>query len=281
MRALAAIKGGSCKRSALLSLSEVPSSELRLSLNQTRAALERSIDFLRAEVGVISDDFLPYDAQFTILSKIFSTTPVLTPDQRRLLKSWFWYSSFSERYRGASDSFLDDDIKGCTERFLNSQPLLQNTKRLSPEDLQKREFRKGTAISNAFVALLATCRPLDLSNGAPIDVEGSLAWSNQREFHHIFPRAYLASSNTARAKESNSILNIMILSSFGNKTISSRKPSAYMKELGAKDPEQFGSILASNLVPPLEKSGLLQDDYETFLQARAEHVAAAINALIS
>jgi len=281
VRALASVRGGSCKRSALLALRDVDAGELRGSIEQTRSALERAIDFLRTEVGVVSGDFLPYDAQLTILARIFRLKPVLTPEQRHLIQSWFWSSSFSERYRGASDSLLDDDIKNCSEHLLESKPLLNPIRKFSPQDLQQREFRKGSAISNAFVALLATCRPLNLTNGAPIDVEGSLSWSNQREFHHIFPRAYLASVGISRSKESNSILNIMLLSSVSNKSISAHKPSAYMTELRAKNFEHFESILASNLLPPLEESGLLNDDYERFLQVRAAYVAELLNKRVS
>jgi hypothetical protein len=276
VRALAAVRGGSCKRTALLAFRDIDVGELRLNIEQARSALERSIDFLRTEVGVVSGDFLPYDAQLTILARIFSLKPTLTSEQRRLIQSWFWNSSFSERYRGASDSLIDDDIKECTARLLESKPLIPPHS-FSPQDIQKREFRKGSAISNAFVALLATCHPLDLTNGARIDVEGSLSWSNQREFHHIFPRAYLSSAGTAQSKEVNSIVNIMLLSSASNKLISARKPSAYMSEFRAKNPEQFSAILASNLVPSLEESGLLNDDYEKFLQTRAAHIAALLN----
>ena len=41
----------------------------------------------------------------------------------------------------------------------------------------------------------------------------------------------------------------------------------------------FRSILASNLIPPLEESGLLEDEFEYFLAVRLELILKKINEL--
>jgi hypothetical protein len=282
LRTLSALRGKSVKKKAILALREVPRSELRENLKTTRKALEKTIDFLRAEVGVISSDFLPYEAQLTVLSKVFSLQKdPLTPEQRAALRGWFWLSSFHERYRGASDSVLDGDIERCVPFLAGGGPLIA-LRKIEEEDLKGREFRKGTAITHAFIALLATCSPLGLLDGAPIDVEGSLAWENQREFHHIFPKGYLATCSEELRKRHSDIANIMLLPSGPNKQISSEKPSVYMARLK----EQHGlaaldEILATNLIPPLEDSGLLLDDFDYFLAFRLELIMDKINELAS
>ena len=41
----------------------------------------------------------------------------------------------------------------------------------------------------------------------------------------------------------------------------------------------FDEILASNLIPPLEDSGLLLDDFEYFLAVRLDMILSRINGL--
>lgn len=280
LRTLSALRGKSVKKKAILALRELPRSELRENLKVARKALEKAIDFLRMEVGVVSSDFLPYEAQLTVLSKVFSLQKdPLTLEQRAALRGWFWLSSFHERYRGASDSVLDGDLDRCLPFLDRSGPFI-HMRKIEENDLDAKDFRRGTAITHAYVALLATYRPQSLLDGAPIDVEGSLAWENQREFHHIFPKGYLATCASELRKRQNDIANIMVLPSGPNKQISSERPSVYMGRLR----EQHGAarldeILASNLIPPLEESGLLLDEFEYFLAIRLELIVRTINEL--
>jgi len=233
LRTVSALRGKSVKRKAILALRNTPHAELRENIQTTRRALEKALDFLRTEVGVVSSDFLPYEAQLTVLCRVFGLAGgPLTPQQRGLLRSWFWLSSFHERYRGASDNVLDDDIDKCQQFVTATAPLIPQ-KRLERLDLQGKDFRKGTAITHAFVALLATLRPRSIADGSPIDVEGSLSWENQREFHHIFPKAYLATCPEAHRKRQSELPNLMLLPSAANKQVSSERPSVYMQGLRA------------------------------------------------
>jgi len=280
LRTLSAVRGKSVKKRAILALRDVPRSELRDNLGATRKAMEKAVDFLRTEVGVVSSEFLPYEANLTVLSKVFSLRrDPLSPEQRGLLRSWFWMSSFGERYRGASDSILDTDIESCQGMCDQSSALLP-AKPIDSGDLRGRDFRKGTAVTHAFVALLATCNPRNIVDGAPIDVAGSLSWENQKEFHHIFPKAYLATGPKEGRERQSDIANIMFLPSAPNKLVGAEKPSVYMTRLAAQHgSKEFDRILASNLVPPLDDSGLLLDDFEYFLEARLEMIVTRINDL--
>lgn len=280
LRTLSALRGKSVKRKAILALRDLQPHQLREHLTETREAMEKAIDFLRVEVGVVSSDFLPYEAQLTVLCRIFQLKEgSITSEQRRGLRSWFWLSSFHERYRGASDSLLDEDIGRC-QPFLTSGSPLTPLKRVEEDELREKEFRKGTAVTHAFIALLAASRPRGLLDGAPIDVEGSLSWENQREFHHIFPKGYLATCSKEHRDRQSEIANIMILPSGSNKLISSEKPSVYMARLKERHGEEFDKILNSNLIPPLEDSGLLLDDFDYFLSVRREVVVNCIQKFV-
>jgi hypothetical protein len=280
LRTVSAIRGKTVKKADILALRKVPRPELRGDIVTTRKALEKAIDFLSTEVGVVTSDFLPYEAQLTVLARAFHlANGPLTPEQRALLRDWYWLSSFRERYRGASDNILDGDLKNC-EEFAKSEKPITHMRGIEAIDLAKREFRKGTALTHAFVSLLATCQPLSLLDGAPIDIRGSLSWENQREFHHIFPKGYLATKSDEERKRQNDIANLMILPSMPNKDISKDAPSVYMRRLrDIHGAARFDEILATNLLPPLEDSGLLIDELAFFLEMRTELIVAKVNDL--
>ena len=72
-----------------------------------------------------------------------------------------------------------------------------------------------------------------------------------------------------------SIMNISLASAAINKKYSDRAPSDYIGECSAKNPE-IQQSLKSHYIPEVEKSGLLNDDFEFFLSYRGEHVLNAI-----
>jgi hypothetical protein len=281
LRTVSAIRGKTVKKADILALRKVPRPELRGDIVTTRKALEKAIDFLSTEVGVVTSEFLPYEAQLTVLGRAFHLLDgsPLSPEQRALLRDWYWLSSFRERYRGASDNILDGDLKNCEEFARSERPIIP-VRRLEQIDLSEREFRSASALTHAYVTLLITCQPQSLLDGAPVDVRGSLSWENKREFHHIFPKGYLAAKSDEERKRQNDIANLMLLPSMPNKDISKEAPSIYMKRLrDIHGADRFDEILATNLIPPLEYSGLLTDDLKWFLDVRTELIVEKVNEL--
>ena len=82
--------------------------------------------------------------------------------------------------------------------------------------------------------LLSTLNPIDLVNGTKVDVGKALSSYNRKEYHHIFPNAFLKSLNYSTS-EIFSIANFCFLSSAANKKISSKKPSEYFYEIIPQD----------------------------------------------
>ena len=71
--------------------------------------------------------------------------------------------------------------------------------------------------------------PVDLITGQRIDARRSLAWNNDKEYHHFFPKDFLkGKTSPGRA---NASANIVLLSSASNIRITNRAPSRYLAEL--------------------------------------------------
>jgi hypothetical protein len=120
--------------------------------------------------------------------------------------------------------------------------------------------------------MLAEGVPLDLVNGQKIDVDKSLAWSNDKEYHHFFPQAYL-SRNGVGPSGSNVVGNIVLLTSISNIQIKDRAPSEYLQTIiDASGRDALVERMLSNLVPESALDFALADDYDGFLAARSAYL---------
>lgn len=135
-----------------------------------------------------------------------------------------------------------------------------------------REFRANSATSKMLALMLANHKPVDLITGQTIDASKALAWSNDKEFHHFFPKAFLASRGYA-ARRANAIGNMVMLTSISNIQIRDKAPSIYLAEIVATvGEEELRRRLALSLIPESAYSAALADDFDTFLSARAAHL---------
>jgi len=272
LQILAAHTDASAKRETVLNLRKKNASELAIMMIQVREGLKRAVDFLINEVNVKSSDFLPYERQLIALSFVFAKRHSPSPANLEVLRKWFWQTSFSERYRRGGEGVFDEDLAIVVQSLTDPSLLARFGKAPTQRDIMATEFRKNSALSNAFVALMASHRPRNLIDGAIIDTGVALSSYNRKEFHHIFPQALLRSRDVPKNRI-NSLSNICILSSEQNKIISDRNPSEYFDEIKAKLGNEWQSVLESNLIPQSALLSIENDDYDGFLKARSEHIA--------
>jgi len=111
-----------------------------------------------------------------------------------------------------------------------------------------------------------------------LNLQKALSWDNEKEFHHIFPRAYLRGKSVP-SEEINVIPNIAILSSASNKTISHLSPSEYFKMSRVALGDEFEAVMKSNFISDVAILAAEEDDYRMFLQLRAVEILDAAKAL--
>ena len=238
-------------------------------------AIKNSIDFLYTELKICSKSILPHAHQLIALCYFFSKVKNPNSKQIKAIKKWFWKTSFSKRYSGATDKAVNEDIQNL--KRLNEKKDYNVFDKLkysvTEEQIRNTKFGKMNAFTRAFIALLANQEPLNLTNGAKIDIGKALSEFNKREYHHIFPDAFLQNKNYS-AEKINSICNYCLLPSISNKKISCQAPSEYFKELVPKD--NYKKILESNLLP-IKNTIYEEDDYDLFLMERSKKIIECID----
>ena len=111
--------------------------------------------------------------------------------------------------------------------------------------------------------------PRDLLNGQRVSLAKALAWQNEKEYHHVFPRAFLQRAGVPDYSI-NSVCNFALLSSASNKEISDKKPSEYILECRRRLGDDFMDVMRSNLISEQAVHCILEDDYQGFQNARCQ-----------
>ncbi|MFB3226682.1 DUF262 domain-containing protein [Exiguobacterium sp. PHA03] len=231
-------------------------------------SIEKSLDYLQQEFNVISEDFLPKPQILVPLSFLFSKIHSPSSEQNKVIKQWFWRVAFSDRYSAGTDKKMDEDIK-FFERVLKNDFSDINKYSISIDSnfFKKQKLTKSNPYIKAVLLMMSKEIPLDLTNGRKIDTGSALSVYNRKEYHHIFPKAFLKTEFNLDDDIINVIGNFCFLPASSNKVISDKKPSKYFEEIIPK--EHLEKILKSNIIP-FEMEIYEEDDYEKFLEERSK-----------
>ncbi len=196
----------------------------------------------------------------------------LTSEDIVRLRKWFWTSSFSTRYRGASESFISNDLKYIENYILKGTDvpgLFGNIP--SVKEIKNILFRSNNSRTRAYILLLASLSPRNITNGIAIDIQNALSIFNKKQYHHIYPQAFLRDLKVPQ-NDINSISNICILAASENNYVSDQNPNIYIPELIDKLGNEYETIFLSNLLPVLNKKDYEQLSFDKFIDLRSEEI---------
>lgn len=256
---------------------ELDGEEVRNAWNGFCEALRKAIDFLSTELNCSHQDFLPAQQQLVAICNFFSIKETPSYQQLKALKKWFWKTSFSNRYStGQTTSKMNADIATIIEIRKDNFASVDSVKySVTESELINTQFSKANSLTRAFLLLMAQFSPTDLIKNIKVDITKSLSEYNRKEYHHIFPNAFLNKQGFSHDKIF-SLVNFCFLPSESNKKISRKSPSDYFFKLIPST--EYTSILTSNLIP-IKKEIYERDDFNLFLSERAKHILIELDKL--
>jgi hypothetical protein len=149
---------------------------------------KRACDFLATEVGVPRYEGLPYANQFAVLCEIFRRVP--NPDGAQLteIRKWFWRTTLAGYFGGWNTGQMASDLTAIAWWASGKQTKIDIGATTSNEKLWRvKQFRSNSAVAKMVALTLSQASPRDVLNGQRIDPGKSLAWGNDKEFHHEVP----------------------------------------------------------------------------------------------
>jgi len=241
-------------------------------------SIKKGIDFLSTELRCTHLDFVPHNQQLIPIIKFFSAVAIPSSEQLTHLKKWFWITSFSNRYtNGQTTGKMNGDIETINQ-IIAKNKTATDLYEMNIHYVQfiQTKFSKGNPLSRATLLLMSQYEPLDLVKNIKIDLGRALSKYNRKEFHHIFPKAYLRTKNV-NEDLINSLVNFCFLPSDSNKIISKRKPSDYFFNIIPQ--ENKDEILSSNIIPNDDRI-YSKDDFSKFILNRSKLLIKRVNEMI-
>ncbi len=275
LRCCAAILKGDAAPSAIMSLN---GEEVRHRFPEIRKGINGAVDFLRSSLKVYSATVLPYPTILIPLSVFFATYKDQdahpTHDQHERLVAWAWKVFFSRRYSKRLEQLNVDIAQMRAFRDGASSQLGHFDVEITDSFFLDNTFSMNTVNTKTFILLLANESPLNFISGSPIHLEPVLRDCNKKEFHHIYPRAFLTAEGVPN-RRINALVNHSMLSRADNNKLGGQQPSAYRAKLPSNQ-EALRLTMKRALCP----EDIFHDNFDRFAEERAAILVARARQLV-
>ncbi|MFJ6406094.1 DUF262 domain-containing protein [Streptomyces hydrogenans] len=268
---------GSAQRSDVLK--KLEAGDIREHWNPVIKGIAGVLDMLQADCGLVAPKWLPYGMLLIPMAAVWPEISELDPLDRASaygrLQRFYWCSVFTTNYDQGANSQVGADyslLKSWVISGAGDPPEALQDLPLNSATFRTASVRRK-ALYSGLMCLLVTSRAEDFHTGqamTPHRVQES-----QIDSHHIFPKAYLKRRNSAESSEL--LLNRSLIDAETNRIIKDRAPSVYLKEMSKTyGPDKLKSVLASHAIKSDAASGIIQDEYEVFLNERLETVVKMV-----
>jgi hypothetical protein len=134
-------------------------------------------------------------------------------------------------------------------------------------------FNAGRSFVKAILCLYASRGPRSFKDNATVNISNNwLKQANSKNYHHFFPRAFLAKTHEDEGSINN-VVNITIVDDYLNKReIRAKSPSSYMRAF-ARENDEIVQSMRTHLINDLDEFGVWSNDYNTFLSKRARVIS--------
>jgi len=242
-----------------------------------------AVSMLESE-RILDKQRLPSEVVVPVLTALWAGAPASMDAEgraRTLLRRYIWRAFFTGRYEASTNARALEDfrkLKGLISSPEGPPPDVFDDVLYplpSEDELVAARWPKGKdRLARAILAVALREGGKDFADGR----EASREELARREYHHIFPDAYLKKQQRTD-REIYCSLNCAVVTWITNRKMSDKAPVKYLAE--RQDGAELGEAevrarLASHLIP---YDAMVQGDYDAFLKARAAMVAPVMKDL--
>lgn len=248
--------------------------------NATRS-LKLAIDWTRNSLKIPVSKLLPYSALLILIAYFFRINNYKPPTKKQTqnFSRYFFRSTFTERFSASPETKMNADIKLINKIKNDENISLDNEISFNYDkdklmNIVKQDFSAGNAFDKGVLCILASIKPRNFKNSTEVILDNSyLSIATSKNYHHFFPKAYL--KRQKKDEFANALANITLIDDFLNKReIRDKDPKKYIAEFQKENPN-LKEDLKTHLID-LDNFGIWENDYDTFLQKRAEKLADEI-----
>jgi len=265
-------------QSRFQSVGGIRAEDLQAAWEQSKSGMEFALNFLKSNVGIESPALLSSPFLLLVVAKYGHLRGYKLGEQDvKRLRQWVLLANAKGRYsRGSTETLLDQDLAllkagGGPEELIERLRLQVGRLEVSPEELEGRNQRSAL-FKTMFLAFRAK-GAADWQSGLNIALSHGGA-QHRLQFHHIFPKAILRGSYTAR--EADDIANLAFIASKTNQRIGKGRPAEYVPALL----NEGGKANLESQCIPTDPTLLDEAQYKAFLVERRKRISACLNAFL-
>ncbi len=243
-------------------------------------AFKLAMSFLKDKVKIRNFRYLPFDSLLVPLSYFHYLNNNPSHSQSEALFRWFWLASLSNRYGSTVEAKIEQDCVNFDQ--ILSGGSVEFNYLIDWEGLKSNLINQKYHFRNAFcktvLALYSYNEPKQFKDNRNVNIASSFSEYSKSHLHHLFSRQYLQDINEVKIDLRDSIVNIAFAPAVVNREMSDRAPSDYLAEF-SKENKDIDTTLRSHLINNKKEFGLLDNNFDIFLNKRAEAIENAFREL--
>ncbi len=263
-------------RAMFSALKDVDVETFKSGLVQTEKAVDEILTTIASRLGLDCGPVLGGPGAIPLMTRYFTQRGGKPFDHAERDKLLYWYvqTFLWGRYAGSTESVLNQDLAlieqpaRALDRLIDQLRQIRGDLRLHASDF--RGWSRGARFYPLLYMLTRVQGARDWGSGNELRMH-LLGHMSVLEVHHVFPKALLYKHGYGIA-EVNALANFTFLTKETNLEISDRAPVDYLPTYLAKHP----GAVESHWIPS-EPELWKVENYEQFLEARRELLAAAAN----
>lgn len=238
------------------------------------SAIESAIEYFISYYRIPVSQLLPYNALIVPFAYFFyHNIDKPTGVKQKYLQDYFWRCALSGRFSSSVETKLGQDIKRIDAILNEELPKYDWSIDISEDGIINNGwFSAGRSYIKAILCIYAHQQPKSFNDGSLVIISNYwLKQANSKNYHHFFPKAYLAKKDIDDFYI-NHIANITIVDDFLNKReIGAKSPAVYMKKF-IRQNDDIETTMKSHLINNLEDFGVLDNDYDRFFEKRIKAI---------
>ncbi|MGU9837418.1 hypothetical protein ACU685_31245 [Pseudomonas sp. LF195] len=274
LQAVAAIAVGSIRAKDILKIGR---EKFITNWDPMVSSMFSAVDFIRTTLHVPVSQLLPYSSLLVPLTYFFYKNDNKRPTetQSKLLKQFFYWVGLNWRYSGSTETKIAEDLKKIAQILKERKPKYPGDElTVSAEDIAETWFSAGNSYIKTILCLLASQKPKNLDDNSDVILDNSnLKIASSRNYHHFFPKAFV--NKNFKESEPNLVANITLIDSASNNKIRAKAPSLYVGEFEGTN-SKLSATLKSHFIGSPKTYGVLDDDYDKFIDKRSAAIAASL-----
>lgn len=232
-------------------------------MGSLKKAIFSTVDFLEGQLKIKNVIFLPFPIMLIPIVNFYALIQHPSAEQLTQIRKWFWQCALTLRYKAGTNRLVLEDLEKIKKLAQGERPF-DTTSMAVKSDLFNSTWRINSTAAKSALCLMAQLHPRSFLTGSEVDLGTVLSAYNARQFHHIYPKGFLASKGIS-FHQANVISNICFLSASENNKISDTDPAQYFKDIPSQHKDK---IFDAALIPEKGRDGKL--GFQEFIDLRAE-----------